>query len=254
MRTVFLSQAIVALIVVLPLIGSAIDESLVLFFPFEEGKGNVTEDKSDNGNTGTLVNEPTWVEGKEGTGLRLSGTSYLNVKDEPTLDGMSELTIELWVNFNDSNTGTIVTKNDWAQSFHSHLSNGGGIYWGYDGVDRINAPNGTAVAGKWMHLAFQFDGPKHLLKIYKNGEEVASGDAAIKEIPDTEMDFDIGDDRGVGLNSDSTIDEVAVYRKALSEEEIKRDMGGIEGFAVRPSDRLTTTWGRIKRNVEGRER
>jgi len=246
MRNVFLSQVIVALIVVLPLIGSAVDESLVLFFPFEEGKGNVTEDESDNGNTGTLVNEPEWVKGKEGTGLRLGGTSYLNIKDDPTLDGMSELTIELWLNLNNLNTGTIVTKNEWGQSFHSHLSNGGGIYWGYDGVDRINAPNGTAVAGEWIHLALQFDGPERLWKICKNGEEVASGPAAIKEIPDSALDFDVGDDRGGNLNLDSTIDEVAVYRKALSEEEIKRDMEGIKGFAVSPSDRLTTTWGEIK--------
>ena len=251
MRTFLLSQAIVVLIVVvLPLTGSAVDESLVLFFPFEEGKGNTTEDNSDNGNTGTLVNGPEWVEGKEGTGLRLGGTSYLNIKDAPTLDGMSELTIELWLNLNALNTGTIVTKNDWSQSFHSHLSNGGGIYWGYDGTDRINARDGTAIAGEWIHLAFQFDGPENLWKIYKNGEEVASGHAAIKEIPDSALDFDVGDDRGGNLNLDGTIDEVAVYRRALSEEEIKRDMEGIEQSVVSPSDRLTTTWGRLKRNVE----
>ena len=144
---------------------------------------------------------------------------------------------------NDSNTGTIVTKNDWAQSFHSHLSSGGAIYWGYDGVDRINAPNGTAVAGEWIHLAFQFDGPEQLWKICKNGEEAASGPAAIKEIPNSALDFDIGDDRGAGLNSDSAIDEVAVYRKVLSEEEIKRDMEGIEDAAVSPSDQINYNLG-----------
>jgi len=44
---------------------------------------------------------------------------------------------------------------------------------------------------------------------------------------------------------DGIIDEVAVFRSALSEDEIRRYMGGIVA-AVHPLKKLTKTWGEIK--------
>lgn len=82
-------------------------------------------------------------------------------------------------------------------------------------------------------------------RIYKNGEEVVAGPAIIKEIPDTDLNFSIGGRDAGGDSLDGIIDEVAVYNKALSKEEIGRDMKGIT-TAVRPVGRLATSWARIK--------
>ena len=245
MRYLVLFSAVVILTSVFPISGKAVDESLVLFFSFEEGQGDTAEDKSEHDNTGTLVEDPEWVEGKYGKGLLLGNGSYVNVSDSETLDGVSELTIELWLNLNLINNSTLAAKTNWDFSFHSHLWAGDMIYWGFNVADRINTPAGTLVVGEWAHFALQFDGPGSMWRIYKNGEEVAAGPAAIKEIPDTDLNFSIGGRDSGGGFVDGIIDEVAVYNRVLSKEEIGKDMEGI-AIAVRPVGRLATNWARVK--------
>ena len=46
---------------------------------------------------------------------------------------------------------------------------------------------------------------------------------------------------------DGIIDEVAIYNRVLTEEEIKQDMNKGILYAVSPAGRLATTWARIKR-------
>ncbi len=53
--------------------------SLNLWYPFAEGSGSTTADKSGNGNTGTLVASPTWGTSPIGGGLTFNGTTqYVN--------------------------------------------------------------------------------------------------------------------------------------------------------------------------------
>ncbi|MDE0326841.1 MAG: hypothetical protein OXN27_23180 [Candidatus Poribacteria bacterium] len=43
------------------------------------------------------------------------------------------------------------------------------------------------------------------------------------------------------------VDEVAIYDRALTVEEINQDMENGVYFAVSPKDKLATTWGKLKR-------
>ena len=45
-----------------------------------------------------------------------------------------------------------------------------------------------------------------------------------------------------------TIDEVALYNRVLTQDEIKRDMEAVGGAAVSPLGKLTSTWAEIKEN------
>ena len=42
------------------------------------------------------------------------------------------------------------------------------------------------------------------------------------------------------------VDEVAIYNRALSVDEINQDMENGVFFAVSPNDKLATTWGKLK--------
>ena len=42
------------------------------------------------------------------------------------------------------------------------------------------------------------------------------------------------------------VDEVAIYNRALTVEEINQDMENGVFFAVSPKDKLATTWGKLK--------
>jgi len=245
MKALLLSLIIMVLFLAFPITGKAVDDSLVLFFSFEEGKGDTTQDKSGHDNTGKLEESPKWGKGKYGGGILFGDGSYMNMGDSETLDGMSELTVEFWLYVNQMNNANLIAKNDWNSSFHSHLYTGDMIYWGNSVSDRINTPGGTVVVEEWAHFTLQFDGTDKMWRIFKNGEEVVSGPATIEEIPDTDVDFTMGGPELGGGTLDGILDEFAIYNRALSADEIKQDMNGIS-TAVKPIGRLATTWAGIK--------
>ena len=52
--------------------GHPLSKGLVGLWLMNEGSGNIVQDLSGNGNTGTFVNTPTWVAGKYGQAIELS--------------------------------------------------------------------------------------------------------------------------------------------------------------------------------------
>ncbi|MFH1430970.1 MAG: hypothetical protein ABIG37_00690, partial [Nanoarchaeota archaeon] len=85
------------------------DNNLVAYYNFDEGTGTTASDSSGNGNTGTLVNNPIWVNGVKGKALKFDG-----VDDKVILDDGSEwdlgayytnFTISNWVKFDSFPTG-----------------------------------------------------------------------------------------------------------------------------------------------------
>ncbi len=107
-------------------------EGLVLYFPFDEGEGNTTVDLSGNGNDGTLVGEPEWVDGKNGFALQFSGernSDYVEVPDNPTLNPAQELSFAAWIYFDTFiGSGGIVSKyigagNQRSYTMHLHHDN-----------------------------------------------------------------------------------------------------------------------------------
>lgn len=96
---------------------------------------------------------------------------------------------------------------------------------------------------KWHHAAVTFDG--NSLKQYVDGNldaEVAiSGKInSIKEV------FRIGQAQTTLTSMIGSIDEVAIYNKALSDKEISDDMQKGVIAPVSPAGRLVATWGMIK--------
>jgi len=70
-----------------------IDNSLVLYLPFDEGTGDIAKDGSGNGNDGVLNGKPKWVEGKYGSALEFDGkTNYVEVPFSDTLNITENLT------------------------------------------------------------------------------------------------------------------------------------------------------------------
>ena len=60
-------------------------ETIVGIWKFDEGKGNTTKDSSGNGNDGTLMEKPKWVDGKFGKALEFDGTSFVNMGNNVVL-------------------------------------------------------------------------------------------------------------------------------------------------------------------------
>jgi len=223
-----------------------VDDSLILYLPFEEGKGDTTKDESEYGHDGELVNNPKWVDGKMGKALEFGGNNYVQVPITDELQLREVFTAEFWV------------KRDSAQaSTWNYMVAAGSLKWAviYNTDQKVYIYSNTGAWGQrivtdipltedWTHIAATYDIKKEV-KLYFNGEDAGTG---AKPTAVVEIDGSImagarhpGQEFFTGI-----IDEVALYNRILDIEEIKRDMETVGGAAIFPKDKLTTTWGKIK--------
>ena len=73
-------------------------DTIVGIWKFDEGKGDTTKDVSGNGNDGTLINKPKWVDGKFGKALEFDGSSFVDMGNDESLQFDGNVTIVFWVN------------------------------------------------------------------------------------------------------------------------------------------------------------
>ena len=195
---------------------------------FDDAQGDVVVDSSGLGNDGEVW-DADWVRGTFGTALGFGGEgAHVRVPEVAGLDGSDELTVEAWVLW--EGTGrypNILTGGRW--------SPGGFMFFVQDGncSFRMGRPGHSATGdrqewrevgvpvltpfeqGKWYHLAAVFKRPE--IKTYVNGKQVGSG----------KWDYPVGyqGDLVIGKWGGATshkglIDEVSLYNRALSGEEV----------------------------------
>jgi hypothetical protein len=227
--------AAVLLAAVLASSALAVDPSLVAWYTFDEGSGTTAHDWA-NGHDGT-INGATWAAGKVGGALSFDGVSdYIDVPDDPSLrfTQNSSFTLCAWVNpISSTSGGAIVGK--WQTDHRSNLftynmdwwleSQGIGFQTCQSGVAYVNVatPAGVAPVGVWSHIACVYDNRN--MKIYVNGELEASGYFPYETGTNTaDKDMGIGAgliDSGVERYFKGTLDDIRIYNRALTAEEIK---------------------------------
>ncbi|MFQ6119136.1 MAG: LamG-like jellyroll fold domain-containing protein [Methanosarcinales archaeon] len=191
---------------------------------FDEGSGNIAKDTSGNGNDG-VIHGATWVYGKFGKALRFDGVDdYVEVPDSPGLDITDAITIEAWVKplTLTSNTYPMWKVNTYGLGYGILIIGGAsdkyqfafhdGGSWQY--VNTATSPT----IGNWYHIVGTFDGLN--IRIYVNGalENTASYSGGINPTTNTLV---IGSGSPTVGHFNCIIDEVRIYNRALSAEEIK---------------------------------
>ncbi|MFQ6042095.1 MAG: LamG domain-containing protein [Candidatus Poribacteria bacterium] len=226
-----------------------VDKSLVLYLPFDEGKGDVAKDASQYGHDGKLVKKPKWVDGKIGKALEFDGTvgNYVEVPVTDELQLREVFTAEFWVKRDASqirawNYMVAAGSLKWAVIYNQDQKVY--IYTRSGGSWAQRLVTGEPLTEEWTHIAATYNVKKGV-ELYFNGKKAGDGP---KPPPVDEIDISCmvgartpGQEFFTGI-----IDEVALYNRILDLNEIKRDMEAVGGAAVLPQDKLTTTWGRIK--------
>lgn len=240
----------VELIATSPQAFAAAKAGLVLYLPFEDGKGDIARDASGNGNDGKLIKGPKWVAGQSGMALEFQGNSYVEVPDKPNsgLDGVDGLTIEAWVKQSAHHDNGIVVKltggGFWPNSYNLETWSDANMWFGVEqDALAISAPKYPL--DKWFHFTGVFDGKAKKQSIYLNGKEVAQGNAPTNKVPDGDKPVWIGTVDPNNFFFQGLLDEVAIYSRALTEGEIQQDMRGVV-LAVQSEGKLATTWGKLK--------
>ena len=237
-------------------------ETYIGIWKFDEGKGDIVKDLSENEHEGQFVNDLKWVEGKFGDALEFDGSGYIDMGNAESLQFDGDVTILFWSKPGNVAVGrqNIVCKSFGGEGCLTQETNGViSFYWGDCGancepyVEVQRPPAGTIVDDQWMHIAHVRNVEKRQYLMYKNGEVVANGTwnkCGAHPCGDSKpsgLNLFIGNGyagRFIGI-----LDEVAIIGAVLSEDEIKRirDNGIDEVFDVAPSGKLTTTWAKLKR-------
>jgi hypothetical protein len=202
----------------------------VASWSFNEGSGSTVYDSSGNGNTGTIYGA-TWVDGKVGKALSFDGVDdYVNFPNSSSLNDYSGgLTLMAWI------------KTDTVSKYQQHIiAKGNGL--GYPGEDYAIALQpgddllffiGGTVAwvvygvypdaitpNEWYHVAATWNGTEWA--IYVNGTLKASGgNQSNSTLNFSSNPLCVGREPGWPSTSfEGIIDEVRIYNRALSSDEI----------------------------------
>ncbi len=205
---------------------AADDSGLVAYWDFDEGAGTVLHDQSGNGNDGTIYGA-TWVDGVKGKALSFDGIdNYVVSIPENNWDG--DFTVIAWVK----------TENPYQHEFSSIFSSArSGPSWYYSdypshtdtfqldvdgyGEFRFHSENfdttiGSVTDREWQFIAATFG--EGVVKTYLNGELTNSSSWNGQGIFER---YKLGLNREEDCHFNGTIDEVHIYNRALSAEEIQ---------------------------------
>jgi len=191
---------------------------------------NGTADYSGWDNDGTCVAGkcPSVIGGRFGSGMEFDKVNdYIQIQDSTELSIFNDsVTVEAWVKPNSltCDWDRIVEKDIYGISL---TTNGGG----YPCVAQWQIGNGTAyhsldstnylIIGMWYHLVGVYDKNTNSIKIYFNGVEENSITYNKNFINTSDENLFIGSKKGIGNFFNGTIDEVRIWNRSLSSDEIK---------------------------------
>jgi len=212
-----------------------LSDGLVAYYPLN---GNAN-DTSGNGLKGTLFNA-TFGPGRNGQGLITTGAtnSYIEVQPNSLLSPSNAVTVSCWVNvtgFPNSyscllyKSAATPTSNGFSDRAYSlWIRSDGGIHFnstpsGASSQIVCNSPAGGIQITNWFNVVGVVDVANHVMKIYINGNLVASTPYVGSSIETGDFPlrlggpFVTGGDQ-CGLNG--ILDDVRIYNRALSDAEI----------------------------------
>ncbi len=214
---------------------NASDEGLVAYYSFDEGKGNVLQDSSGNGNDGTIYGAK-WVDGKYGKALEFDGINdYVDCEHVSSLnfDNNANFTVEVWLKRMGANLYQgVVTKNNYPGCTGANVY-GWTVGWrgdynkffilvGNGGYTYIYSDN-TYTDSNWHHVVLRRG--SGITRMFVDG--VLQSESTYNSLAKNTLSLDIGSCYSTCpaiQTFNGIIDEVRIYNRALTESEIKADM------------------------------
>ena len=208
--------------------GESIRQGLAGFWALE---GNA-QDSSGNANHGT-VNGASPTKGLFGQALDFDGTGdYIEVGHSASLDIADEITLTAWAfpeGFNGTYENSVLTKagdSEWGfwNLHHKTTSNGYRFEIDNGSTQSLFEATPSSALDQWYHIAGVYDGAE--LRLYINGE-LSNSMPASGSITGNTSPLRIGKQFWWGSDYsywDGILDEVSVFNRALSQEEVKSIM------------------------------
>lgn len=244
---------------------AAAPDELVLYMSFDKNTVNADKtviDLSKYGNNGIMLGAPKVAAGHKGEALDFNGASDgVEIKTSDSLAKTAkQISMEAWIFPRLDAQIEIITKWDGVANgiIHFEIQAGGIIRYCMRRVDPANAaadivmvdlktPGGKFKLNEWTHIAETYDGKT--ARIYVNGAEVLNGACAGEMRDNKDTKWWIGCLYGTqGRWFGGLIDEVRIWSKVLTPDEVKKAMDGtlVSNIAVEKENKLPTVWGQLK--------
>jgi hypothetical protein len=225
---------------------SSLTVGLVGHWTFDEGSGSIANDSSGNGISGKLLNVPVWStdcaprrhRSTNLACLHFDGTSQsVLIEDAAVANFSGPISISAWVKTDaakSSSTSFPVFRNIMVKGYSDdpwaevslRLQNNAYAAGSYDGQDhQVVSDTALGDVGDWVHLAGVYDGTTW--RLYRNGDlEAATKDTVgAVEVP---LPWSIGaSSSGTMRFFNGSIDDVRLYKRALSADEVSVLAAGI---------------------------
>ena len=209
------------------------DPDLLCWWKLDEGEGTTVIDWSGHNNHGRFVGDPQWVVGYDGGAVDLDGgDDYLDFGSIAGLPaGTAARSMCGW-----GKTNNIAAGWRWIAAYGSPNTsqamfiglNGADLYGGGYGDDVLEA--GFWEIGVWHHICLTYDGTT--ARLYADGIQV---DSAAKTWNLVLSRVHIGRQVNTAVEFwNGLVDDVRIYKKALTPEDIKQVMRGDTTLAWNP--------------------
>jgi hypothetical protein len=229
-----------------------VTDGLIGFWTLDESDIDGDTVKDVFGDTdGTIVGDPETVAGQIEEGMKFDGVEDRVEIPKSLMVGLESFTIECWFNYENSsnwrwmvgggpewNYGLGMCIYSGSNIVRYHLKTDKGSFYSGNGTTSLNP-------GDWYHIAYTYDGKT--VTSYVDGEldflQLLSG---VVQIDPTTLAIGAGywnnSEYFVGI-----IDEVRIYDRALTEDEVKRNYEvRFNTIAVDAAGKLVEAWGKIK--------
>ena len=242
-------------------------DDLIVHFTFDNVKGKRIFDESGNGLDARIIKKTQFVEGKYGKAIRIIGETEdcVNIPSADALEISEEITMMAWVYHENWMESTFQWFDKGCYSRASNRSYGMALF------NRENPHSsgiGIILGGEhqrrfiirkdmrnktWHHIVAT--GSNTSVKLYLDGETVNSDGRLppafqflFNGINDEDLRIGCAKGRPEYAFEGGSIDEVAIWSRVLSDDEIRSALRG-PLLTVSPKDKVATTWGNIKRKA-----
>jgi hypothetical protein len=203
------------------------NNGLVGYWSFDDCRKDKATDSSGYGNTGTLTNfalsgaTSNWTTaGKRGCALKFDGTDdYVQIADSSSLDsaGGTSYSYGMWIKTTSSANTVLMEKGTNGFFMLQPVPAGVDLY--INTVDTVTGGWSGFRDGRWHHLFVTYNASSNTATLYKDGASIgvvtsAGGSSANNNV------LYIGSRAG-SYAIDATIDDVRIYNRALSANEVR---------------------------------
>ena len=208
---------------------------LVIYLPFDED----LEDKSGNDNDGTN-HGTTFATGKINQAASFDGVDYIEIPDDDSLDITNEITLEAWVypeSWDNAHENNILTKggdDDWGVWNLHHTNKGFRLELAGQQLFESTPSSGL---NTWYHIVGTYD--TSTMKLYINGM-LSHSKSVTGAIETNNEPLRIGKQFWYGnvySYWDGLIDEVKIYNRALSADEVLEHYNDVGSLGTVPVDK-----------------